>query len=376
MYGSGTYTLSNGVVITPGISASYYGNYIQWGGSLSATGQISVTGAQVDRYTFAGGNVVLNAGTMDSSGVYISTGSFTQNGGTNRINGVLSYGPAAFNYYTLNGGLLTANNASILPAWEGGLYLNGGMLVVTNELSVVSYGDLFWEGFQMSGGVLSVSNLVINSQAVFTRIAGTINQSGLLTLINGKIVAGSGIQQFGPLQITSSGGATNSSIYFPTNAADVIMRDSSARTWSGDARLIIENWQGAPFSSTGHRIIFGSNAGALTTQQLNQILFHDPPGVSPGYYSATILANGEVIPNALPPTGRIPPTMSAAFQSNRTMRITVRGEVGDSYSIETSSNLAAWATWTNQVAVNGTITVVDTDATNHVQRFYRVLLLP
>jgi hypothetical protein len=375
-YGYGTYTLSNGVVITPGISANYFGTLIQSGGSLSTTGQISVTGAQVNRDNFAGGTVVLNAGSMDSAGVYISTGAFTQNGGTNRINGSLSYGPAAFNYYRLNGGLLTADNASLLPAWQGGLYLNGGVLVVTNELSVFGYGDPLWDGFQMSGGVLNVSNLVINSQAAFARVAGTINQSGLLTLVNGKITAGSGVQQFGSLQLGSVVGATNSSIYFPTNAADVIMRNSSARTWSADARLIIENWQGAPFSSTGHRLIFGSNSAALTTQQLNQIIFHDPPGISPGYYSATILADGEVIPNALPPTGRISPTMSAAIQPDRTMRITVRGEAGDSYSIETSSNLSAWATWTNQVAVNGTVTVVDTDSTNHVQRFYRALLLP
>jgi hypothetical protein len=364
------------VAISPGVSVSYYGQLIQGGGSLSTTGMVSVTGAQVDRDTFAGGEVTLNAGSMDSGGVYINTGRFSQNGGTNRVHGALAYGPAAFNYYTLNGGLLTADSASIMPAWEGGLYLNGGLLVVTNELSVVSYGNLFWDGFKMTGGELNVSNLVINSRATFTRVAGAINQSGLLKLINGRIVAGSGVQQFGPLRLASNGGATNSVIYFPSNAADVIMGDSSAQAWASDAILTIENWQGAPFSSSGHRLIFGSNAEALTAEQLNHILFHDPPGIAQGYYSATILANGEVIPDTLPPTGRISPRMALERQADRTMRLTVRGEVGDSYSIEVSSNLTAWNAWTNQVAVNGTVTVVDTDATNHVQRFYRALLLP
>ena len=375
-FGSGTYTLSNGIALAPTISVGYYGNLVQSGGWLGATGQISITGQQVNRDNFAGGHVILNSGTMESSGIYISTGRLDQNGGTNLIHGALTYNSSAFNYCVINGGLLAATSATLSPAWEGGLYLNGGQLLITNDLTVLGYGDLFWEGFKMSGGVLSVSNIIVNNQAIFTRIGGTINQSGRFTLSGGTITAGAGLQQFGPLLIGSSGGVTNSVIRFPPNAAEVRFQDSSDEPWSSGATVTIENWQGAPFSSTGHRLIFGTNAGALTTQQLNRILFHNPPGISPGYYPATILSTGEVIPNTLPPTGRIQPTMALTREPDLTMRLTVRGSVGDSYSIEVSSNLTTWVAWTNQVASNGTITVVDTDATNHFVRFYRALLLP
>ena len=124
------------------------------------------------------------------------------------------------------------------------------------------------------------------------------------------------------------------------------------------------------------QILFGTSAAALTPQQLKQILFQDPPGLAAGLYPAMILSNGEVVPNALPATGHIQPTVHLFCQNDATMQITVRGEVGGNYGIEISTGLMSWTFWTNRVADNGTMSVMDTDATNHLQRFYRALLMP
>ena len=95
-----------------------------------------------------------------------------------------------------------------------------------------------------------------------------------------------------------------------------------------------------------------------------------------GLYPAMILSNGEVVPNALPATGHIQPTVHLCCQNDATMQITVRGEVGGNYGIEISTGLMSWTFWTNRVADNGTMSVMDTDATNHLQRFYRAVLMP
>src|SRR5439155_26645622 len=133
---------------------------------------------------------------------------------------------------------------------------------------------------------------------------------------------------------------------------------------------------GAPFGGGTQQLIFGTSPAALTAQQLNQILFHNPPGLAPGLYPAMILFNGEIVPNALPATGRVPPTISLFSQPDRTMQVSVRGDVGADYGIEISSNLINWTFWTNRVAENGTMSIVDPDATNHLKRFYRAVLLP
>ena len=266
--------------------------------------------------------------------------------------------------------------ASLGPAWVGGFFQNGGLHVITNQLSIDGNGMPLWQGYVLSGGELRVSNIVMNSGAMLTRTGGTVTQSGLLTLINSRLFAGTGQQQFGPLQLGASGSDTNSALFFPTNPCTIILGDSRNQPWDQEATLTIENWAGGPFGGGPQQLIFGTSAAALTPQQLKQILFQDPPGLAAGLYPAMILSNGEVVPNALPATGHIQPTVHLCCQNDATMQITVRGEVGGNYGIEISTGLMSWTFWTNRVADNGTMSVMDTDATNHLQRFYRAVLMP
>jgi hypothetical protein len=67
--------------------------------------------------------------------------------------------------------------------------------------------------------------------------------------------------------------------------------------------------------------------------------------------------------------------MALQRQSNG-MQVTLQGEAGRTYAIETSTDLVHWAAWTNQVNTNGTMTVTDTDSPNYPRRFYRARLMP
>ena len=44
VYGSGFYTLSNGVVRAPAMNIGYYGNFFQWGGTQTCTGTVDIIG--------------------------------------------------------------------------------------------------------------------------------------------------------------------------------------------------------------------------------------------------------------------------------------------------------------------------------------------
>ena len=68
--------------------------------------------------------------------------------------------------------------------------------------------------------------------------------------------------------------------------------------------------------------------------------------------------------------------MQLIAQGNHSIGLTVWGESGADYAIETSSNLMAWTFSTNRVATNGAMSVVDGETTNSARKFYRAFLLP
>ncbi len=68
--------------------------------------------------------------------------------------------------------------------------------------------------------------------------------------------------------------------------------------------------------------------------------------------------------------------MRIAAQPDGTLLLTVVGESGVDYGVETSSNLVNWISWTNQVATNGAISIVDHLQTNQPHKFYRAIFIP
>ena len=225
----------------------------------------------------------------------------------------------------------------------------------------------------MSGGQLITSNLSLASGALFTQTGGTIVQSGNTTLNGASLFPGPGTQQFGRLQLSGTNRLT-----MPSDASAVVrFRNSAALAWDTGASLIIDNWSGAPTGGGSQQIIFGNSSTALTAQQVAKISFRNPTDFAWGTYFARILASGEVVPDALPPTGLNPSRLALRTLPDATVQITVTGDPGYTYGVLTSEDLATWSLWTNRLATNGTFSVIDPRFVHDwpYRRFYRAVLM-
>ncbi|HEY2084298.1 MAG TPA: hypothetical protein VGI88_16070 [Verrucomicrobiae bacterium] len=369
-YGYGFYTLSNGVSFAGGLSVGYGGTYNQWGGVQEVATTIGITERQIDADTYSAGFFNLYDGQISSSGMSLS-GYYIQDGGSNLIAGdvVLQGAEASL---SVSGGVLTANNITADPGYVGGIFLSGGTLVVSNGLWIG--GNSYfpdWKGFVGGGGRLIASGISVTPYASFSCGNSTIIQSGMLTLANASLYAGSNTVQFGPLQLLD-GGDTNSTLYMPSGPSVMRFADSSSMTWSNDPLLVIQGWSGSLSGGGQQQIIFGNSSTALTGTQLAQIQFQNPAGLAAGNYPARILSTGEIVPNTSAP---MHPSMALKPQPSG-MQLTLHGEAGRTYSIEVSTDLVNWVPWTNQTTSDGTITVTDTDSGNYPARFYRAKLMP
>ncbi len=348
-YGSGTYTLSNGVVDGPWITL-YSGTFVQWGGTQEVS-YLDIINEQTSSNVNTFGTYLLKGGHMSPNYVAVF-GSYTQTGGTNTASFVETAGGQGM--ISQSGGLLAADTIGVGPSAS----LTGGTMVASNTL----YLD---EGsFVMSGGQLIVSNMILEQGSSFTFSGGAISQSGILTTINASLYAGSTPQSFGPLQL-GFGSSSNSTLSMPAGASVVRFGDSRSAQWSGT--FTIENWGGSLTGGGRQRISFGNSAKALTSQQVGAIGFHNPVGFAPGTYPARILASGEIVPAA----GTI-----ALRQQTGGIQLTFQGRMGSNYNIEVSTDLLHWTKLAHELDTNGTLTFTDTNAPNFPHRFYRATLVP
>lgn len=349
----GTYTLSNGVLNTAGTIVGGNGTMEQAGGTHTINGTLSLQGALyylnniVNRYNSAA--YTLDGGSLSSTGISLGVAAtFLQHGGTNQVLGDVSLtrstSPVGYSFhgrYNLSNGQLTASN----------IYVLGG------ELS-------------QSGGQIYVSNNLQVTDGAFEQYVGQIRQSGLFTLADASWIAALGNESMGPLLLGVSD-ATSSYLTMHPGAGVLTLGDSSGITWSNAATLSIANWAGSIYGGGNQRIIFGNSSSALTGQQLSQISFANPAGLAAGNYPARILATGEIVPG----TGsNLPPSLSVV-RSNSAIQISLGGQIGTSYAIQTSTDLVHWASWTTQTDTTGTISITDSTTTAPL-RFYRAVALP
>lgn len=378
------------------------GSVYQWGGSNIAN-VINVT-ADNDSYTLNGGylnatNVNVYAFAEDYeffNGNFNQSGGYCTNGSINLYGDFNDYGPSISASFYISGGTLVAANLGLFMAYfnqtggtvqlgsvSGGyiadLYLSGGSF---NAQSVYLYGlenDLY-SYLQVSAGTNQIGSLSLPkfSEAVFT--GGQTTIQNFLIDVNGLLQHTGGILsitgtntlgqcqwleqiggQFGKLQLISNAQLTVS----PTNACVIRFADSSGLAWPNYSSLYIGQWNGSLSGGGLQQIYFGTNFSGLTPQQLKRVYFLEPAGL-PNTYPARILATGEIVPY-------VPATLSLTNSSNG-MQITVQGEAGQNYQIQTSSNLVNWILFTNQSSTNGIITFTDKPATNVHARFYRAML--
>jgi hypothetical protein len=356
---SGTYTLSNGMLITSGTSITANGDIEQSGGVDIVNGTLSLQGtlyytfiytagfnehwfvgcAQPAIYSLAGGFLSVSNLAVEGAG------SVFQSGGTNVITGNLT---------------LSTPTSQYGAAYPGTYDLSGGLLIASNISS--GFGE-----FLQSGGRLVVGNLSVLN---FIQTGGNIIQSGLFSLGSAMRVA-TGNQQFGQLQLDNID-LNPLSLTLPAGPSRIQFADSSPIAWASNYDLMIQNWSGSLYGGGSQQIIFGSNNLALTPQQLSQIQFQNPAGLALGNYPARILATGEIVPDTGAP---LPPRVNLG-SSNGVMRLSVGGDIGKTYAIEVSTDLVHWLTWTSQWNTNGTISIEDDGATNCPQRFYRAHAIP
>ncbi len=350
---SGSYYLSDGLLYTGGVSIGPRGSFTQLGGANTINGDLTIHGMLIIFYEHHTDNsrvdCEINAGYALGGGVLSAQnlrlgggGLFFQSGGTNEI----------ANSMTLTNGLDPR-------ARDVSYGINGGLLEVAN---IVSHAGTIAQ----FGGKISVGDFQLIGGQGFLQTGGVIVQSGLLSL-QGTWQSGPGNQQLGRLK---SDGAL---LRLPNAACVLHFQDSSSLAWSGNPNLQITNWSGSLYGGGQHQILFGANASSLTTQQLTQIQFQNPAGLPPCKYPARILATGEIVPDTGAP---LLPMANLVCATNGLIHLSIGGDIGRTYTIEVSTDLVHWNTWTDQFNTCGTMTLDDNDSTNCPQRFYRAHAMP
>ncbi len=203
--------------------------------------------------------------------------------------------------FNLIGGLLRASNATATMGGAGFFYQRGGIFQVSNLFSASGPLSTFSpdSGCFLSGGQLVAQNIRLDSGMIFHHTGGSVVNPGIITLASGIWLANTNQTRVGSLLLAlpqDSSSGSNSTLSLSAGSCMFRFAASASITWSNQETLTIENWNGSVAGGGLSQVTFGNNASALTSQQLNQIRFHDPGGSS-GMYPATILSSGEIVPD-------------------------------------------------------------------------------
>jgi len=160
---------------------------------------------------------------------------------------------------------------------------------ILNGASTYSGATSVNNGTLLVSGTLNATNAVnINGGALEIGAAERLSDGAGVTMSGGTLRTAGFTESLGTL--TLSGPAT---IDLGSGASILDFADSSLRSWTGS--LSITNWSGLTNGGGTDQIFFGNSASGLQSNQIALISFVDPAGFAPGSYSATILANGEVV---------------------------------------------------------------------------------
>ncbi len=284
---------------------------------------------------------------------------------------------------------ITVSNAQTWKATSGPLQLRGANNNSGFTLTVDGNQDVSFVagGLSGSGGLIKNGNgtLVISTPMAFGGPI-TLNQGEIrpsmnnlfsgqnITFSGGTLQASSKSQNFGALTL-----AANSSINLDAgNAASVLTFASASRT---AGTLTINGWTGTAGllgGGTDDKIMITTAPTDPTF--LPAVQFTDQNGVpfAPG---ALRLNSGEIVPTANAPVGAALATASAgqpvlgsfSRPSNRQFQFSIAGSAGQTYTIQSSTNLTDWVSIATTKAPSNLFTFTDDTATNSVS-FYRVLV--
>jgi len=329
-------------------------------GGTHITHSLNVAGAYGYGYAILRASYDLMGGTLAADNMILSMGAFNQTAGSSQVGTLELDNISSCN---LSGGLLTAQN---IQCNGGSLYnqvswfTQSGGTNVTGNISLNNSAN-----YLLSNGQLTAQNVQVTENSTVQHTGGTLNVPGVITLSEGNWNEQAASAQLGQLQLSGGG---NSGISLSSEPCVLQFADSSSLTWSNNATLTINNWQGSLFGGGTQQVIFGNSASALTSAQLALVQFYNPAGLAAGHYPARILSNGEIVPNA---GGTM---MSLTTNPHTGYEVKLLGKAGMNYEIDISPDFVHWTPWTNQVANGGMICICDPDATNHPMRFYRAVI--
>ena len=217
---------------------------------------------------------------FDQSGGFLSSGSVSINGVVDARFGLQP------SIYTLSGGELVTPTISMAL----GLFNQSGG---TNNVGVLTLSTN--SSYNFTNGLLIATNIQVEGQSTFVHAGGSFGGRDNILLASGEWVERTAGEQLGQLQL----GSGNSSLNLPSGSCVLRFADSSSVSWASGAVLTIQNWSGSLSGGGSQQVFFGTSAAGLTAQQLIQVQFSNPAGVSAGTYSARTLSSGEVVPNQL-----------------------------------------------------------------------------
>jgi hypothetical protein len=208
----------------------------------------------------------------------------------------------------------------------GGLGKTGPGTLVLSGASANTYGSTSTNGYTtVNGGTLTLSktagvaavangSLIVNSGGAL--LLGAANQIGdavPMTLGGGTFQTAGYSEQLGTLKL-----AANSQIDLGAGASVLRFAASSGVTWTNGTTLTVTNWNGSYGGGGTDQLVFGSASSAVTSGQVSQIRFANPPGFPAGTYAAAILGTGEVVPLTAPPGITSQPSDQAVVAGNST----------------------------------------------------------
>jgi fibronectin-binding autotransporter adhesin len=229
----------------------------------SGTGELLISGAFSSNATTAGKSLTLQGSSS----------------GTGRITGNIANG--------------TGTPTSIVKSGTGKWTLSGTAKSYTGSTTVTG-GEL-----NISTSLTSTSAINITNGKVTLESADLINNAATVTLgTNATLVTAIGSETVGALLVNG-----NSILDLTPGSSLINFANSKSQDWTGGL-LTVLGWNGNEAGGGVERVIFGNDSTGLTSDQLTQVQFSRIDG----FYSARILATGEIVPDAL-----IPEASSAAL---------------------------------------------------------------
>jgi autotransporter-associated beta strand protein len=330
---SGGSTVTNNITINNGNANTRYLGGLNTSGAHVFSGNItnnSTTGGLNLSALNSGGSVVFSgvisgssnlisegAGTVSLSGANTYTGTTTVNAGTLQMNATNTL-PSTTAVTTANvaGATWSLNgfNQSVVSLAGGGatggnVSLGSATLSITGSTNTTFAGDITGTGgiTKTGSGILTLTapggTIAYTGTTTITAGQIRVNPAGFsgMTLgtsvnLNGGTLSSTGISTFQGAVFNTLNLSASSTIALGSNVHTLTFAASNGVSWTSPATLIVTGWTGGYNGTTGTagQIVVGSSATGLTASQLGQILFFN----GTNYYSATILATGEVVPKA------------------------------------------------------------------------------